>query len=186
MSRARSTRWFFGSERGTALVEFALIAPFLFALVFMIIDFGRALNYYNNLTQLAGQGARAAAVSRNPDGTAVGACGGGNLSIQCQIAQTYPTDAELKDGISVCLGVLKPNGSIDTTGTPAPQLGNPVTVRTRFTFNFLPFLTSWFHFGTIDLKATQTERLEAPPTWAEGQIDGPDKTANGTKNACDA
>ena len=55
------------SERGTAIVEFALIAPLLFFLVFGIIEFGRALNYYNDLTQLAGQGARAAIVSRNPD-----------------------------------------------------------------------------------------------------------------------
>src|SRR5262249_25698707 len=52
-------------EGGTALVEFALIAPLLFLLIFGIIDFGRALNYYNELTQLAGQGARAAAVNRN-------------------------------------------------------------------------------------------------------------------------
>ena len=56
-------------QRGTALVEFALIAPLLFLLLFGIIDFGRALDYYNQVTQLAGQGARAAAVNRNPDGT---------------------------------------------------------------------------------------------------------------------
>ena len=50
------------SERGTAVVEFALVGPILFLLVLGILDFGRALNYYNTLTQLAGQGARAAAV----------------------------------------------------------------------------------------------------------------------------
>ena len=38
-------RGFRRDERGTALVEFALIAPLLFLLLFGIIDFGRALNY---------------------------------------------------------------------------------------------------------------------------------------------
>ena len=57
-------RAFRRDERGTALVEFALIAPLLFLLLFGIIDFGRALDYYNQVTQLAGQGARAAAVNR--------------------------------------------------------------------------------------------------------------------------
>src|SRR3954462_14142851 len=57
------------NERGTAVVEFALVSIPLFLLVLGIVDFGRALNYYNNLTQLAAQGARSAVVDRNPDGT---------------------------------------------------------------------------------------------------------------------
>jgi Flp pilus assembly protein TadG len=172
MSKARSTRRFLGSERGTALVEFALIAPLLFLFLFGIIEFGRALNYYNDLTQLAGQGARAAIVSRNPDGTAVGVanadCPANNKTIQCQIAKTYPTDNELKDGISVCLGTLQPDGSILTTSTPS--VGDPVTVRTRLKYHFL---TSFFGFGTITLSSTQTERLEAPRTWGAGNVAGP-------------
>ena len=172
MSRARSTRRFLGSERGTALVEFALIAPILFLFLFGIIEFGRALNYYNDLTQLAGQGARAAIVSRNPDGSAVGTsnadCSATNQSIQCQIAKTYPTDNELKDGISVCLGTLQSDNSISTTSTPSA--GDPVTVRTEMTYHFL---TSFFGFGTIKLSSTQTERLEAPRTWGAGNVGGP-------------
>src|SRR6478736_8649423 len=64
------------SERGTAVVEFALVAPLLFLIVFGVIEFGRVLNAYNQLTQLAGQGARAAAVNRNPDGTQIAASSG--------------------------------------------------------------------------------------------------------------
>ena len=103
------------SERGTAVVEFALVAPLLFLIVFGIVDFGRALNYYNDLTQLAGQGARAAAVNRNPDGTPVGAavtndgqCQSLTYSIQCQLVNTYTTTAELKSGISVCIRARSP------------------------------------------------------------------------------
>jgi Flp pilus assembly protein TadG len=172
MSKARSTRRFLGSERGTALVEFALIAPILFLFLFGIIEFGRALNYYNDLTQLAGQGARAAIVSRNPDGTAVGVanadCPANNKTIQCQIAKTYPTDNELKDGISVCLGTLNTDKTISTTSTPS--VGDPVTVRTVMTYHFL---TSFFDSATIKLSSTQTERLEAPLTWGEGNFAGP-------------
>jgi Flp pilus assembly protein TadG len=166
---------FFGSERGTAIVEFALIAPLLFLLLFGVIEFGRALNYYNDLTQLAGQAARSAIVNRNPDGSAVGIanndCPANNMTIQCQIAQTYPTDGELKNGISVCLGTLPPgsgSGTIQTNTTP--QVGDPVTVRTKYVYNFL---TRFFGFGSITLTSTQTERLEAPATWQEGNVSGP-------------
>jgi Flp pilus assembly protein TadG len=158
------------SERGTALVEFALIAPLLFFLVFGIIEFGRALNYYNNLTQLAGQGARAAIVSRNPDSTAVGTanadCPANNQTIQCQIAKTFPTDGELKSGTSVCLGTLNTTTGQISTPTTAPTIGAPVTVRTKFPFHFLTNL-----FGaSITLTSTQTERLEAAPTWGGGNV----------------
>jgi Flp pilus assembly protein TadG len=49
-------------ERGAAMVEFAFVAVILFTLVFGIIDFGRAIFLYNNLTNAAREGARFAAV----------------------------------------------------------------------------------------------------------------------------
>jgi len=158
------------SEHGTAIVEFALIAPLLFFLVFGIIEFGRALNYYNDLTQLAGQGARAAIVSRNPDSTAVGTananCAANNQTIQCQIAKTFPTDNQLKTGMSACLGTLNTSTGVITAPTTAPSIGAPVTLRTKYPFHFLTSL-----FGaTITLTSTQTERLEALPTWGGGNV----------------
>ena len=67
-------------ERGQATVEFALILPALLLLILGMLDFGRAVNYYNTLTELAAEGARSAAVNLNPDGTTVN-----GLSIQNQI-----------------------------------------------------------------------------------------------------
>jgi Flp pilus assembly protein TadG len=173
------------SERGTAIVEFALIAPLLFLLVFGIIEFGRALNYYNDLTQLSGQAARAAIVSRNLDGSAVGTansdCPANNMTIQCQTAETYPTDGELKNGISVCLGTLPAgsgsNAPIQTN--TSPQVGDAVTVRTKYVYSFL---TKFFGFGSITLTSTQTERLQAPATWGEGNFNGPSAPAG--QSAC--
>lgn len=138
----------------------------MFALVIGILDFGRALNYYNDLTQLAGQGARAAAVNRNPDGTAIAQatgtvdnadCGGKTYSIQCQLANYYPSSTELKNGIHVCIPSL-PGG-----------VGAPVTVHATMQFNFTGSLLG---FTTITLSATQTERSEATPSYTAGNENG--------------
>jgi Flp pilus assembly protein TadG len=157
-------------ERGTAVVEFALVAPLLFLIVFGIIEFGRILNAYNELTQLAGQGARAAAVTSNPDGTSVGAaggtvddaeCGGQTYSIQCQLSKFYAKNDSLT-GVSVCIHALP-----GANGQPA--IGQPVTVKTSYVFNFTAKL---FGFSSITLTSTQTERAEANPTYTAGDQNG--------------
>jgi Flp pilus assembly protein TadG len=154
------------SERGTAVVEFALIAPLLFLLVFGIIEFARILNAYNDITQLAGQGARAAAVSVNPDGTAVGASSGtiddadcgsaGTHSIQCQLSRFYAKQDSLS-GVNVCIPSLP------------SAIGQPVTVHTSYVYNFSVGL---FGFTQITLSTTQTERAEAPATYTAGDQNG--------------
>jgi Flp pilus assembly protein TadG len=67
-------------ENGQASVEFALLLPLLLIVLIGVLDFGRAVNYYNTLTELAAEGARSAAVNVNPDGTPVS-----GTSIQDQI-----------------------------------------------------------------------------------------------------
>lgn len=49
-------------ERGQALVEFALVLPILLLLVLGIIDFGRAWNLHQTITDAAREGARRAVV----------------------------------------------------------------------------------------------------------------------------
>lgn len=49
------------SERGAAAVEFAIVLPLLFLLVFGIMDFGRAFFIKNNLVAAMREGARLAA-----------------------------------------------------------------------------------------------------------------------------
>ena len=83
-------------QRGTAVVEFALIAIPLCLIVFGIIDFGRALNYYNDVTQLAGAGARAASVNTNIDGTTAD----GNFQTDLAAQNDSP---ELKNKVQVCI-----------------------------------------------------------------------------------
>ena len=54
------------SDRGAAMVEFAIVAPLLLLLVFGIIEFGRAYNAQNTLTHAAREGVREYAISQDP------------------------------------------------------------------------------------------------------------------------
>jgi Flp pilus assembly protein TadG len=63
MGRIRDFR---GDEQGALIVEFALIVPILFFLVFGIVDFGRAYFTMNNLAAAVREGARYASVVPNP------------------------------------------------------------------------------------------------------------------------
>jgi Flp pilus assembly protein TadG len=53
-------------EQGALIVEFGLIVPILFLLVFGIVDFGRAYFTMNNLAAAVREGARFGSVSPDP------------------------------------------------------------------------------------------------------------------------
>lgn len=139
-------------ERGTALVEFALVALPLFLILFGIVDFARALNYYNDMTQLAGQGARAAAVNANPDGSAPS-----GFSIQNQLLGSLDSP-ELKaqhnpPWTTICISHMP-----TTTG-------DPVTVTASYEFHFIPLISP----VTLTLSAAETQRFEAlSPSYTGG------------------
>ncbi|HEU4800021.1 MAG TPA: TadE/TadG family type IV pilus assembly protein [Gemmatimonadales bacterium] len=58
----RILRGFSRSENGQALVEFALLTPFLLVFLVGILEFGRAWNAHIVVTQAAREGARKAAI----------------------------------------------------------------------------------------------------------------------------
>ena len=59
------------NESGQAAVEFALVLPLLIAFVFLIAGFARVFNAYNDLNQMAADGARFAAVGTFPGTSAL-------------------------------------------------------------------------------------------------------------------
>jgi len=118
----------------------------LFLVIFGILDFGRALNYYNDMTQLAGQGARAAAVNQNIDGMPA------DSTFQAKLAAENDSP-ELKNKVQICIQSVP--GSV----------GSPVTVTAKYRFHFNAIVVR----VPITLSSTQTERSEtSSPSYSAG------------------
>jgi hypothetical protein len=138
-------------ERGVALVEFALVAPLLFLILFGMLDFGRAFNYWLDSTHLANEGARWAVVNKNPASSG---------TLQHYIQQQADTN-ELRDGgsssvpdpLQVCINF--PSG-----GT----VGQPVQVTASVTYHWLPFISDRINVLATTVTGSSTMRLEAVPT----------------------
>src|SRR5437773_10650409 len=77
-------------DRGTAIVEFSIVLPLLLLLLFGIVDFAKAWNYTNDMTHLANEGARLAAVDNNP--------GSGSGKTLQQYIASQAESSELKNG----------------------------------------------------------------------------------------
>jgi Flp pilus assembly protein TadG len=103
-------------ERGQVLVEFAIVLPVLLLLIQGIIDFGRFLNYTNQESNMAAQGARWAAVDYIPTsgtlqayitGQALGGLGStaGDVTSAAHVYIYYPTGSSNVVGnpIRVCV-----------------------------------------------------------------------------------
>jgi Flp pilus assembly protein TadG len=136
-------------ERGVALVEFALVAPLALVLLFGILDFGKAINYWIDETHLASEGARWAVVNRNP------ATSG---SLQNYIKNQADT-TQLQNGATVVINTC----DADSSGTVG--VGDPVQVRVSYTYNWLPFIKiSAALSPTTTLTGTATMRLEQAPS----------------------
>lgn len=138
-------------ERGTAVVEFALVLPLLLVLLLGMIDFGKAFNYWIDGTHLSAEGARWAVVNKNP----------GPGTLQEYIQQQADT-AELRSGGTASVGtplqvcISFPSGTAD--------VGDPVNVSASFTYNWLPFLGDQIGVTQTTVSASATMRLEAVPT----------------------
>jgi Flp pilus assembly protein TadG len=137
-------------QRGVALVEFALVAPLLFLLLFGMLDFGRAFNYWIDSTHLANEGARWAVVNHNP--------GSGTLQ---DYIQAQADTRELRDGgsssvpdpMQVCISF--PSGAV---------VGQPVVVTASTTYHWLPFIGDRIGVLATTVTGSSTMCLEAVPT----------------------
>ncbi len=101
---SRGPRRVAGEERGAEIVEFAIVAPLLLALIIGIVWLGRAYNVYQTITRAAREGARFAVAP------SCSSCG-----------NTFPTDTEVQNVI---------NGAL-TASHLDPKQVNPAVVITR-------------------------------------------------------
>jgi Flp pilus assembly protein TadG len=144
------------SERGASLVEFALVAPLLFVVLFGMIDFGKGIAYWIDQTHLANEAARFAAVNRNPGATATPA-----TSLQ-QYTQLQAASGELRDGGTASVPTAGKANVCITFPSGTSNVGDPVRVTVTSTYNWMPILN--LTTTQITINAESTMQLEANPT----------------------
>jgi Flp pilus assembly protein TadG len=130
------------ADEGQALLEFALVLPILLILIVGIIEFGRAWNMEQIITDAAREGARKAAIADES-------------VTQAQVIQTVK-DALTNGRIDPNTATITTNGWDAGTGAPATIT---VSVPYRFTF-FGPLLEWTTSQSNITLKTAFTMRNE--------------------------
>jgi Flp pilus assembly protein TadG len=135
-------------ESGQGVVEFALIVPLICAIVLILVDFGKAMNYWLDLTRVASEGARLAAVNSPVT----------EASIRSRLVSN-----ELRNGGSG--SVVSPAGVTISVG--GCNVGDPVTVEVASEYHWVS-LPDWLGLGGdhgfITIKGKATMRLEQRPT----------------------
>ena len=136
----RATR----SERGSELIEMALVFPLLLMVVLAIVDFGFMFQRYEVITNAAREGARIAVLS-----------GYSSTDIQNRV-QSYATAG----GLPYAPTVTITDSSITAGATTWPA--KTVSVAYGHQYLFLGGIASWFggSFTSVSLTAVSTMRTE--------------------------
>jgi len=116
-------------EKGTELLELALVLPFLLVMVVGIIDFGNAWAIKDQLTGAARDGARTAVASFND--TTNPQCGGTPCSVQAAASATVKALNDANNPSLLTCG-LDPSTDAPTSGTftwtYTATCANPLTI----------------------------------------------------------
>lgn len=137
-------------QKGQTIIEFAFMAPIIFVFLFVIVDFGIALDRRITLQHAVREGARTAGVKADP------------------VAAQQATAAQAQDlvtagEVDVCF--------VDENGNGKADALEPVKVSTSFTYQFtIPFAQLFGAFGigipgggAIDMTPDATSALENNP-----------------------
>ena len=134
------------------MTEFALILPLLMLLLVGMLDFGKAYNYWIDQTHLANEGARWAAVNKNPGGT--------TMTLQQYIVSKANTD-ELKNGGTS--SISNPLGVCIAFPNTSSNVGDPVEVRVATTYTWLPIIGEKISVLQTTINGSATMRIEQKP-----------------------
>ena len=150
-------------QKGVAIVEFALILPFLLLLSFFTIEFGRAIWEYNTLTKSVRDGARY--LSTQQQGNAAAITTARNLMVYGSYTNTGTPLAIGLDPVKCPSCVPDPTWQpVTTTAVNGSSfLINTVTVRiSGYQFNSMFTSVFGLPFGAItfsDITATMRSNL---------------------------
>ena len=152
------------AEEGQAMAELALGICVLLVVVLGIIDFGKAINYWNDDNHLANLGARMAAV-----GSTGSTCGGTNYATSGTLAAYIRCEAGLDSGELTSGGGtngVQNGGACVQVAVSSATVGQPVTVTVSEQYTWLPVpkLGGVGSLGTANLSGTATMRLEQVPS----------------------
>ena len=134
-------------DRGAAAVEFALIAPILFLLVFGIIDFGLLINSQSTASNAAREGARVASL------------GGNTAAVTSSVT---PAMSTLINAGSTTTTVTCLNGATACSIDDATSdTGATVTVKVTYTYKFLTPVAKLVGLsGTLTFSKSSQTRIE--------------------------
>jgi len=133
--------WRSARSRGSALVEMALVAPFLIVLIFGVIDTAWLLADLNEVRHAAREGGRQAAVNAGDSNFVV--------AMACQA---------MDDSTATTVTIDGAGGS----------LGDDLEVTVNKQVDTLVGLTDWAFNPPVDLHSTSTFRIEQTPVlWGD-------------------
>ena len=134
----RSCRLFRRNRRAAAAVEFAVVAPVFFLLVFGMIEYGRMVMVYQVLTNASREGARAAVLD-------------GATTTSVTTAVNSYLSAAAVSGATVTVSPNPPSGA---------QYGDPVTVTVSVPFSQVSWLPTPMYLGSQTLSSATVMRRE--------------------------
>lgn len=158
-------------DRGQAIIEFAMVLPFLAALILIFVSFGKAVYYYIELTHAANEGAREAAVNL-PNGTTP--LPGGATSLKDYICNQFGTGSELYKGSgtvsAAAVGISYPD-----SGSSTPRaVGEPIKIDVSTSYSWFPFM----NLGTFKITGSATMRIEQDTSSNTDLNSGPPATCS--------
>lgn len=155
-------RKIFATQKGAAIVEFAIVLPLLLMLVFGIIEFGIMLYDKAEVTNASREGARTGIVYDYPNRVAV--------SKITTVVQNYLSGHMITFGTQPTISPIVKSGTTDASGNCTPSANGicvnagdclSVTVNYPYTFLALPnFVTSLVGQNPLTLSATTIMRCE--------------------------
>ncbi|MFQ5967551.1 MAG: TadE/TadG family type IV pilus assembly protein [Acidimicrobiia bacterium] len=135
------------SDRGAAIVEFALVIPFLVLILVGMVEFGWLFSQNLNVRHGAREGARLVAVNYNPNGNSGS-------------AQTVDIVAEICGRMDTVSGV-----TVGITG--AGDIGDPAVATIAAPGSTITGLLDWAIPSPLTLSSSVEVRLEQTATWAD-------------------
>ena len=136
------------SERGAALVEFALVVPFLMLIMCATIDFGLAVYTLNNLTAAVREGGRFASSRIPPPGV-------NDLAVQDRV---YGYISQMNNN-----GMTQAQVRATITNTAMDADGNITVKITGYLYKPFTPLAPLLNLGVISLNRTAIFRSEMAP-----------------------